>query len=899
MCVFVAISAGGALPALGRFATPPAGGAQTVVQPAAISPRGAQFKVTPKATPSRFATAKTPAPVGAPLWYQYAFFALLAAVLVGVSITYITRRYRDLRDALAAAEFMHDRAAAEAEALRKELEDAAQRPSIPGPALPEEDTPGIRQPKIPDIPDDLVEALASGNAVLFAGSSLGEQAGLPSWAALLQMLIKEVEERDTTGQSAELYRAATAKGNLDEIAQLLAQDLTDAERWAIIAGVYSNTSRMPPVYRDLAKIPFAYAITTSFNDLLEKAFRPYRKATVVTGDGERLDDALRAGTVAVIKLYGDVDDATTIRFTGSDYRNALAENPTFAKTVSSLALARTVFYVGSSAEEVQAFLADSVRQRPDRPHYALIPENGKSRVAGHLLTTRYNVTLLPFVAGPQDSEVAQFVRRLRERVDVRRQTLPPVVRSGRAAPEDGRIKRVALTNIGPFRDIAFDLNQHWNVVLGINGAGKSTILKAIALCLCGDDPDAILAAQQLLNTEADKGSIALTIGTATYRSELMRERGRVKVTANRLTPLQRGSALALGFPALRASSPGNPKGPVQVDRQWPEAEDLLPLLDPAADRRLGSFKQWIVNLVARAAAEPNAELRAKIEHSRDISFLALQKLSGNATVRFARVDNETWRVLVATPDAAELPLDLVSQGMTSLLAWIGVTLERFSEVNPTSERPEEEVAVLLIDEIDAHLHPSWQRELIGVLRSIFPNTQVIATTHSPLIVGGMLADEVFVSRRKRSDPKAVELESLQVRFKGLRVDQILASAAFDMPNSREPESAAALKEYESLVYKTQRTREEELRLKALSDDLEPFFFAGVTEDAIAAEERDAETADDPEALLNKFLSDDLSPVERQAVLDVIAKREQARVVTPEQGQAILDDIVRQAKKDGP
>jgi len=719
------------------------------------------------------------------------------------------------------------------------------------------------EPRVAEMPDDLSTAIASGKAVLFAGAGLAPHAGLPSWADVLFTLSRRVIERDA--RNAELYETSLARGDLEALEGLLAQDLSVQDRNAALIAAFAQPRGTPQLYRDLGSMPFAYIITSMFDDGLERALR--YPAITVSGDGDRLDEALRYGETTVVKLNGELRDPSTIRFTTDEYRNALVENPTFAKTIASIVLSRPVFYVGATVAEIQRFLSESTpRQRADQPHFALIRESADWKVSAHLLGSRYGVTVISYVPGPNDNELGQFVARLAREVETKRRALPEPPRRGASNPEEACITHVSLLNIGPFESAEFDLNPKLNVILGINGAGKSTVLKAIALCLCGDDPAASSAGEQLLNRNADRGSIVLTIAGAACRTDLVRERGRVRVTANRLTPLQRGVALALGFPALRAAFPGNPTGPAANERQWPEAADVVPLLNVAADRRLGSFKQWIVNLDARSSTEIDAAKRNRYDHQLHVAFRPLRSLSGNASVRFARVDRQTWSVLVATPDVPELPLELVSQGMTSLLAWIGVTLERCSEINPDLDAPERAPALILIDEIDAHLHPSWQRELIGVLRDIFPNIQLIATTHSPLIVGGMEANEVFLARRERDDPKHVEFFPLGMRFKGLRVDQILATIAFDMPTTREPESTELVRKYEALNYKTDRSPDEDRQRQELARNLDPFFFAGVTQEEIAAERRQAEQLDDPDSLINRHLSGALTPDERAAIL---------------------------------
>ena len=81
-----------------------------------------------------------------------------------------------------------------------------------------------------------------------------------------------------------------------------------------------------------------------------------------------------------------------------------------------------------------------------------------------------------------------------------------------------------------------------------------------------------------------------------------------------------------------------------------------------------------------------------------------------------------------------VPLRQLGYGYRTMIAWIVDFASRMVERYPDSPDPLAEPAVVLVDEIDLHLHPKWQRDLIGFLTERFPNTQFIATAHSPLIV---------------------------------------------------------------------------------------------------------------------------------------------------------------------
>ena len=76
----------------------------------------------------------------------------------------------------------------------------------------------------------------------------------------------------------------------------------------------------------------------------------------------------------------------------------------------------------------------------------------------------------------------------------------------------------------------------------------------------------------------------------------------------------------------------------------------------------------------------------------------------------------------------------LSQGEKSLMALVGDIARRLAMLNPALENPLAGDGIVLIDEVDLHLHPSWQRRLCERLTETFPNCQFVLTTHSPLVI---------------------------------------------------------------------------------------------------------------------------------------------------------------------
>ena len=91
-----------------------------------------------------------------------------------------------------------------------------------------------------------------------------------------------------------------------------------------------------------------------------------------------------------------------------------------------------------------------------------------------------------------------------------------------------------------------------------------------------------------------------------------------------------------------------------------------------------------------------------------------------------------------------LPTVWLSHGYQSSIAWLADLVGQILFEAKAPVLPEEMEGLVLIDEIDLHLHPTWQVAFIDALRSVFKRLQFIATTHSPLTLPALRADEVIV-----------------------------------------------------------------------------------------------------------------------------------------------------------
>lgn len=157
--------------------------------------------------------------------------------------------------------------------------------------------------------------------------------------------------------------------------------------------------------------------------------------------------------------------------------------------------------------------------------------------------------------------------------------------------------------------------------------------------------------------------------------------------------------------------------------------------------------------------------------------------------------------LVFEHEGGAVPFSALSDGFRGFIGLIGDILYHLQEVtqNPLGDLTQTR-GVVLIDEIDLHLHPSWQRTVASTLSTVLPRIQFIFTTHSPIVVGTVLSENVAVLEIS-TDKNAEEWPSVQVgrlaeNVHGLNADQILVSSYFGLKTTRSPDSERQLRKLE-------------------------------------------------------------------------------------------------------
>lgn len=690
----------------------------------------------------------------------------------------------------------------------------------------------------PQPPDDLIDACLAGDCVLYAGAGLSAAAGFPTWVPFIGQLLDWAASSGVAApEDSKKLKAALAGGEVDLVADTIVRAVQKAGReedlHAFLVSVFVREKQaLPQRYTRLARLGLSAALTTTFDPLLERTFAQHTGPVLTPGDSEALLGALSRKDFFVGKLYGRLADPASVILAPSQYEEAIARNEAFGQFMESLFVSRTLLFLGCSLNGIRAYLGGLRIKGANRRHYALVAVEDEvwETKAAHL-RDRYGIQVIPLPKDGEQESVDVFIDNLAKAIARRReQVLQPGPSRPNGAAGDtrpGLLREIRLQNIGLFADLRLELDPHWNVLLGDNGVGKSTVLKAVALAFCGRDGRDY--AERLLAAGQTSGQITVRTDRQEYVTNLSRTRSGVEVTSLPDRPLELEGWLTLGFPALRTLTWRAARvGSDDDGRGRPLPQDLIPLLTGDPDPRLDDVKDWIVSLdywMHRGGIDPD-----RIQDFREGLFELLADVTRTPGLRFDRVETQSNRVMVAA-DGLSLPIEAMSQGTASLLGWMGVLVRRLFQVyggdGPKAlDRP----ALVLIDELDAHMHPGWQQVVASRLGERFPKVQFIATTHSPLVVAGLEASQV--ARFRRLPGKGVVAEPPPHELKGVGVAGLLTSELFSLSSQLDPETESLLARKRALAARDELSPEETSELAELDERLGRVDFSTAVRDPL-------------------------------------------------------------------
>tara|TARA_R110000796_G_scaffold252542_1_gene387522 strand:- start:2630 stop:4843 length:2214 start_codon:yes stop_codon:yes gene_type:complete len=377
------------------------------------------------------------------------------------------------------------------------------------------------------------------------------------------------------------------------------------------------------------------------------------------------------------------------------------------------------------------------------------------------------------------------------------------------------------------------------MLLGENAVGKSTVLEAIALSLLGEtDAHGMVPAEDLLRRKGRDRQELIEPETATVKLSFY---DRSNPAFLKIDPLRRQleggrsvGAVVIAYGPRRFSdvkTKWQNKRSARVESLFRPA---VPLADPTS---------WLRDI----AKDDEMRFKAVARGLREI--LALR--DGDQLVL-----DEAMGICVSVRGQLE-PVKRLSEGYRSLFA---MSVDMMRELLRTQPDLEDARGVVLIDEIETHLHPRWKMRVMRALRKAMPKVTFIATTHDPLCLRGMEQGEVVVLAKDKNQ-QIYQLTDLP-NISGMRVEQILTSDYFGLNSTADPETEAQLTAYVAALTRAQAgDQDADKRTTRLGATLRETLVLGET----AADQLAQEA-------LERFLNErhDLSLVERSgARLEVV------------------------------
>jgi predicted ATP-binding protein involved in virulence len=256
-------------------------------------------------------------------------------------------------------------------------------------------------------------------------------------------------------------------------------------------------------------------------------------------------------------------------------------------------------------------------------------------------------------------------------------------------------------------------------------------------------------------------------------------------------------------------------------RSSPNAKDgdgtpIASLFD--ANAPLRSAKDWLAQTHHAALMAEGKKKNAAKRRLEQVKDLLIKVLPDVHDIELTATDAAIPQIKVMfKTDYGQVELENLSHGYQTMIAWMADFASRLVEAYPDSPDPLAEPAVCMVDEIDLHLHPRWQREIIAYLTDLFPKTQFIVTAHSPLIVQSAENANIALLRKEGDH---VVIENDKKLIQGWRIDQILTSDLFGLDSARPPQYAVMMDERRKLLAKKRRTKADKARLAELDEKLD-------------------------------------------------------------------------------
>jgi len=351
------------------------------------------------------------------------------------------------------------------------------------------------------------------------------------------------------------------------------------------------------------------------------------------------------------------------------------------------------------------------------------------------------------------------------------------------------IEKIEVKNIrGISFEHKFNLNNKqapWLMLLGENGTGKTTVLQTLALTLLNDWSKLGIDASSYVN-KSEEGSIRVKLADV---KELIQLNFYSDGDVERVNSDNGIPVIAYGAVRLIPKRNNKPKDlrNMNVRNLFATSSNSYFLQNPTSWMKEDNILKHVSRVILDV-----------------LPFSKKEKIS-------MAIDNHKNFFLIR--DDRRINLHELSSGYQSIIA---ITIDIMRAIYSNFIGGYEPEGVVLIDEIDAHLHPTWRMRIVDQLRTAFPRMQFIVTSHDPLCLRGVKNEEIAVMKKINDTAKVIQEVPDP---KGLGIDEILTSSLFNMESTIDPEVDKLINKYHGMLNGEIKYGEEE-ELLAIESRLE-------------------------------------------------------------------------------
>ena len=408
-----------------------------------------------------------------------------------------------------------------------------------------------------------------------------------------------------------------------------------------------------------------------------------------------------------------------------------------------------------------------------------------------------------------------------------------------------RFDSISVTNMRlvgeQVRRLTTDPNKNVLILLGDNGFGKTTILDAMATAMApypaqfpgisdfqlsdmdvhinrqGRKSNYLIVDAMLSDGDMKMASVRYRKGTqnppkANYEQLKQAATDKKNAILNGERNVELPIFAYYGTGRGHFSVPERRRGFQQTFDRWdcyknainPETDfkrffgwfDLMEDEERRTKERLKNFdyRSPVLEVVRRALSEIVSSYKNPRIETRPLRFI-MDRVDGN--------------------ESHELRIEQLSDGYKIIIAMVADLAARMAEANPDMDNPLDSTGIVLIDEIDLHLHPRWQREILCKLTRVFKNIQFVVSTHSPIIVVG--AAEIAQVINLNNINNVTDMSEGDIAISN--VGQVLLSNLFGLEYLQSPAWDDKIRERDTLLAKPELNAEENARLAQLDGEM--------------------------------------------------------------------------------